>query len=285
MPQDRTQPFQWEVAPGGYQWVTSQPPSWVPGSAASSSGTGRWLTDGLPPGARWQRRLYDPMATPTLFRIFGDTPPTEDGVLTFASAYGMVLRGETIALDEETHAIGLGTPLSTWTEEILHLRNALRTWDGLQAGDKDLVTGSLRVWEQHSMLWADFPEPGAQVGPLALDDEDLNLYHETGDLSLIALHLVRQTVNFELSTGTRAQLVESTTAGRPALTTVPTSLLGAMWFQFAQAIAEDKRYRRCQECASWFEVPPDARRRNSMYCRDACKSKAYRARKATQQAE
>jgi hypothetical protein len=61
---------------------------------------------------------------------------------------------------------------------------------------------------------------------------------------------------------------------------VPRTFLAALWLQFAQAVAEDKDYRQCGECGSWFEVSPEVARTNRRFCSNACRSRLYRQRQA-----
>src|SRR6266542_2500364 len=66
--------------------------------------------------------------------------------------------------------------------------------------------------------------------------------------------------------------------GPPVTRIVPSSLLGALWLQFHQAISSRKDYRQCEVCKSWFEISPKVNRASKLYCGDACRSQAYRDR-------
>lgn len=55
-------------------------------------------------------------------------------------------------------------------------------------------------------------------------------------------------------------------------------LLHAMWFQFALAVDEGTKYRRCEVCNKPFEVSPEANRSDRRTCSNACRFKAYRNR-------
>jgi hypothetical protein len=61
---------------------------------------------------------------------------------------------------------------------------------------------------------------------------------------------------------------------------LPHNLLGALWFQFAAAVAADKDYRECKTCGTMFELSPDVNRTSRWYCDDACRVKAYRKRQS-----
>jgi hypothetical protein len=58
----------------------------------------------------------------------------------------------------------------------------------------------------------------------------------------------------------------------------PQSLAGALWLQFAHSLAAGRRYRICNECGEWFEIPLRGARISREYCTNACRSKAYRKR-------
>jgi uncharacterized paraquat-inducible protein A len=66
---------------------------------------------------------------------------------------------------------------------------------------------------------------------------------------------------------------------RTTLITLPNSLAGAIWLQFAQAMDARTNYRRCSECRQWFKVSPDVARADKSYCGDACRARAYRRRR------
>lgn len=63
------------------------------------------------------------------------------------------------------------------------------------------------------------------------------------------------------------------------LQAIPRSLLGAIWLQFAAAVAEEKHYRRCAMCRTYFELGAGVNRSDRKFCSDACRSKNYRKRK------
>jgi predicted nucleic acid-binding Zn ribbon protein len=54
----------------------------------------------------------------------------------------------------------------------------------------------------------------------------------------------------------------------------------ALWFQLAIAVARAKEFRACEVCGKPFEVSPEVNRKDRVTCSDACRSRAYRRRKA-----
>ena len=59
---------------------------------------------------------------------------------------------------------------------------------------------------------------------------------------------------------------------------VPSSLLGALWLQFHQAISGKKDYLQCAVCKTWFELTPKVNRSTKRYCSNACRTQALRDR-------
>lgn len=103
-----------------------------------------------------------------------------------------------------------------------------------------------------------------------------------GGQKRMAKEALIQEVNWHLSAPARATTLKlSSIAGVPSLRLVPRSLEAFLWVQFAQEIAGVRAYRKCEACPKWFAVTEHTRRtrRDRIYCSDACKTRAYRARK------
>jgi hypothetical protein len=90
---------------------------------------------------------------------------------------------------------------------------------------------------------------------------------------------LEKTVNERLQRGVRLVLGWERRRGEPALNPVPVSLGGCICLQLAQTIAGNKKYRECPSCGRWRELSPGKARSDSLYCGDACRSRAYRDRK------
>ena len=71
--------------------------------------------------------------------------------------------------------------------------------------------------------------------------------------------------------------------GEPRISFAPTSLLSAMWLQFALSLVGDKEFRSCKFCRRLFEISTDQTgfRSHREFCSDSCKTKDYRKRKRT----
>ena len=69
-------------------------------------------------------------------------------------------------------------------------------------------------------------------------------------------------------------------AGMLAWQHVPSSLIGLLWLQFADAIATNRIFKQCGQCNKWFETTQKAARTDKLYCSQTCRVRAYRTRQA-----
>ena len=105
-------------------------------------------------------------------------------------------------------------------------------------------------------------------------------FMRTGDVVRPALFYIQETINQHLDGRVSPGLLWDPKHERMSLYIMPESLIGALWLQFARAVDGNKKYERCAECKTWFEVSPDTFRTNRRYCKNACRFKAYRGRQA-----
>jgi hypothetical protein len=264
-----SRPFTWSVCRDGYQWIQrldlAEPLRGV--ASAENPGSGEAHQHHLVP--RSAREIsYAPLEEQTgLFRTFSETLATEEGVLGFATSYGLL--GDH---DKEVAASQLpGESLKVWADEIAWMRAAVAAWNFLRAskadGTDDLALQRLREL-RHEV-----------VHGRALPILDRTASVERGLLVELLTQDVEVAVNAQLS----GRVIPRVTAGAAAngvlgLTYEPQSLLGALWLQLASAISDDKSFRTCDFCGRWFEVSPHAKGKSRLFCSDACRAKAYRQR-------
>ena len=108
---------------------------------------------------------------------------------------------------------------------------------------------------------------------------DADTYERLKDnTSEIAQHYLRTKVNAKLlEHPATARLIHDKAHGALALFIVPSSLISAIWLQFAMAIDGDRNYRSCKNCGKWFEVGGSARRVDAEACSPSCRAAfAYR---------
>ncbi len=303
--------FDWAVHEGGYRWVTvtkvfmapaSNLPEalWnsdlaesrhvlVPGGHILESSQ-EMLTDSVPQlGApqllsqdvRW--RGYRPLSHTGLFRTFAETTPTREGILSFAHRYGRL--GSTIDTlaavtdpDKSTEAICFAERFEDWVYQIRTMHSAVSLWEMVQNHDTKGLQQFI-IWEKYSVRFQSPHSSSVIAGPDW--QEVLWRRFQAGDVIEPALVVVQDIVNKNLVRRVSPQLLLKHDSPGLILYHLPTSLLDALWLQFAQAINGNKRYQRCRECNDAFELTPEITRADRVYCSDACRMKAYRRRKST----
>lgn len=272
--------FVWRVPTTGYRWcrrdgedlieVADDAPTDPAAREFLVPVTDGQFRDALPEDAPAEDRLIyrdtRPLREHTgLFREFAATKRTRAGIKGFANRYGNL--GEFDALDEledrsesieppgdvetaEEYAEWVRTTQceyrradsgARWRAEVERMRRCVAAWDGARAADDD----------QKQMA---------------------------GVVRVINNALYENRVGVELE---QPPTPARRARNRVALRFVPVSLAGALWAQFALAVAGDFEYRRCDACRAWYALDPDTTRTSRLYCGDACRARHYRAKKAS----
>jgi hypothetical protein len=204
------------------------------------------------PAGPWRTREYQPLKEFSgLFRTFAATPPTEEGILAFANQYGHL--GAWPNAPEEFPD---GTDELDTEEELAEY---------LAACEKVIPDEPFEAWvEEIRRVRA------------CLERWDRVQRGEGGETDLLS---VQNGVDLGIRFSAQARLLKDRRRGGLTIQIMPENLLGAIWLQFAEAVSGNKKYRACATCGRWYELSPDKARADSVYCREACRSRAYRARK------
>jgi hypothetical protein len=317
--------FRWQVPENGYEWLDARvpldggaaPPDRGQGQPArlltdhfTAAGPGRGRKQALP---RW--REYDPLrgwGCRTLFRTFAETPPTEQGILTFANQYGGLGARCAAAVNvpaEPGLEVGIeGEPLGWWLWQLAWMRQAVRLWDAAHANDREALARLVRrKVDPDRVLYTAPPEvPPGVCHPPGEAREDLVIASTRSrrelladllkprpgapskpgklkrlDLSGAAQAYLNRLINSRLRGKASPMLLLDPDGGETRLRWVPHNLLGCLWLQLAETVHAGRDQWECSVCKKWFEAKrrdhrPDARH----FCGTACRSLAYRARQA-----
>ena len=311
--------FRWVRYPGHYRWVDDPIPlsdrNLVDGKNTKLSS--RFPTSILSHLTECSTtRSYEPLrSAPGLFRIFAETEPTKEGILAFADKFGTLTEGVFIiiesASEKELQAAGLpcgptfregrigslkGEYLHRWRYEILEMRDAVFLWDLIRTPDDAALrahvswiptrkSGEFAVAFRldRKTPWPDTLGSQKGIESLALiPPPPAATPYSLGELKLPVVEYLADAINSHLKEDVSPRIGWDRDLGRLALSFVPSTLLGAMWLQFAQAANANADYRECENCGRMFEVSRTAARSarsDRLFCTDACKSKAYRGRK------
>jgi hypothetical protein len=264
-----------------------------------------WREPGLALVGRYgaASRQYRPLAgNLSLYRALAAVDPTGEGILAFVERYGRLGKGVETSADLPNGRHGIVEPFGTWRTVIVWLRETVRLWDMIEAGDSDGLASVIK-WDGKGAVrycvpaavgellwpgWENLPEDyrrqaekreadcytiaGGVLGP------DRLLRLTPGDVLQPARYLLLDLVNGMLGNTTQPALLWDDKAGRPILRHYPNSLLGAAYLQFATAILSGRVSRTCQVCGRQFEVTTLASRNDRLTCSNTCRTRAYRDR-------
>lgn len=269
--------FGWERTTSGYRIIRTEeaPPR--------QSRPARYLTDGVLPGERRSICRYDPLEEPYLFARFAALNPLrDDSILAFANEYGLLEEPVRIFLPQkDTHAgppIGRGEPLTLWQKEIESMRYAVGLWEMIKKNDRKGLSEIIH-WHGED-LYVSLGASG--LSPLQARS---SVEFRRDDVIEPARHLVLLTVNVHLRGRVSPQLLwkrDPTKRGGQrdmGLFFVPSSLIGALWLQFADTVDGDGYVRWCARCGEPFVAGAGEKRSNAQYCSQACQKLAWQREK------
>jgi hypothetical protein len=274
------QPFQfaWEVPEAGYRCER--------GFAVDSQGqvgpkSEVMLVELTPVGvSRMVRRHQTWNENTGLFLEFAQVDVTPEGIIAFANRYGalggklrqMVILGNRKTTEKKSAYPG--EAVSAWIKEIVSLRRFLPLWDAKRKPEIIFKT------KPHGIFAESIEPPFISETVVYLDTEPDNYERLRDKPAEIARHYLKAKVNAKLVEHySPPRLLDEKVYGGLPLFIVPTSLIAALWLQFAFAIDGGRQYRSCKNCKKWFEIGSSVRRTDAEACSDSCRAAfAYKHR-------
>ncbi len=245
-----------------------------------------------------QLRYYEPLSEePGLFRRFSELPvDNPESWVEFANRYGLLGNTVCVAKTDDEHPKREAELLDEWAYQVWLMKSIVRLWslwrDEQNEGElRKLVKQNPQVnryWTYSNPLG---PFPGVRyLGKKYRRDlkwyfpaqKTCEFTDDCNNSRKAAALLLLSEVNDQLSEHASPALVYDIATRRPVLRLRPTTLLGALWLQFAQAINEDDALHPCASCGKWFVVnnAKDARRKRKRFCSALCKLHDHRRRQA-----
>jgi hypothetical protein len=284
--------FVWHKPANGFEWQdgTLLVPNNQTGISASDREETRFLVAKTMETPRHWR--YNPLAKhPTLYMEFANLEPTEEAYAKFASDYGDLGVGVFL----ESNGLGaVSDPFCRWRSAHARIRavadvlSAIQTEDVTTLKQWFIVTNNgARYERQDPVTW--------HSSCLVTLEGQLREYLWTwatkadSDAEMLlriargwAQHEINEAIGGSKQPGTNSSLrvVFDQERDRMTIRIVPETLIGAMWFQCARVLTQNPTFRACKHCGKWFELSPDTRRKQAIYCSDRCKVAAYRAKKS-----
>ena len=284
--------FRWYVDEGGYNWLR------VPWQEKFLIGAWRelelFLTSGVPEGVERPVHWYYPLHQHTgLFRHFAGIEISKDSIQKFANTYGLLggnlSKSILLPLKDSVQippgkgrkpkrrgTLGIGETARSWVDEISEMRRALMFWDLVAAKDRKRLSQHVH-WVRPDAVRIDFESGSSWIATPEIRSYRLDQIPK-GDVIRPTLFYIQEIINKHVEGRVSPRLLWDTQRQQMSMHIVPNSLIGALWLQFARAVDGEKKYERCLECKTWFEVSLEAARTNRKYCKDACRFKAYRQR-------
>ena len=277
--------FRWDVVLTGHRWIRTH-------EVADGSGRGKkllLLTNGIGMGETYDYRVYSPLLTKGgLFQVFAETKLTREGISKFADEWGLLGEGEDSIHPDDAGALKIyGERFELWHDSIRETNRAVRLWKW--ATEKDTTSLSqLLAWQDEtkskSAGWAyceELHESGnkPKKGVVRYNDFlDLKSYPDLRrkDICAAALRFVQKWIDLNLGPRCGPRVLWHFERREYCLRIMPSSLLGAIWWQFARAFVGDIRFRPCKVCSKPIEISSEAFREDREFCSPACRQRDHR---------
>lgn len=240
-------------------------------------------------------REYVPEHVPDLYRALASTPTTADGILRFVKRYGLLGIAEPIPVDEAVNPDGSVWRnymqiefAHAWVREIRLMKSCVDILDLVDHPFKPdrralakLFSYRNGAWLVNSSYLPGYTKQGkVENVDLEIWADDPDAFKATGpdDVIGVATEFLRAVTDSQLSARVTASVVRSSDGDSLALVYKPTSLLGAVWLQFAKVMTHTDNTRACLECGKMFEF----QRRTKLFCGEACQKKFNRKKARAQ---
>jgi len=220
--------------------------------------------------------LYNPLAAYTgLFKTFArlgmkrgvlltskGIAKNKPGIVAFAAKFGLLGSNKLDAGIRIEQVDGVPQQLEMfdkWVEEISKLSRAVALWEAIRLEDRAFLKKHIR----HSVKTKSFTYKSEYAGVSLSEEFYKSIQHEYSPHE----YILKELVNTHLVTSSAALLVKN--AGQFEVFNMPHSLIGALWQQFAQAIAGNRTYKTCEWCGIEFDAT--VFRSDRKTCSDSCR--------------
>ncbi len=254
---------------------------------------------------------YQPLKLyPKLYKEFGNlgldqhnAKVGEKNILAFANEYGNLGEGveENISLmySETEGILSSGESYSKWCDQITKMHHAIKLWELIRDNDTKSLADLLFWTPDGGIKYYSLPRgweyPLEEIDRLNLPynywtrwirhklDQNTNQVAwkiKRNDNRIAGLFFLKDLISENLKGKVSPRILWNSKKKELQMLLFPSSLIGALWFQFAQVVVRQKSLKTCVVCGKIIvgEEMLDARR-DKLYCSKACKSKAYRERK------
>lgn len=279
-------PFYWLVEEQGYEWrrgLASEPRLAARGSKTPQS----------------RPQIYAPLRDERLFLKFANLKTNSVDIQRFANRYGLLFNrySDKSAVRRPSgvyHTAQLhGTSLRKWKEEIERMSVLVRIWKGIK-GARKAELEKVIIWKgkntvDYKLGWSDTLLASPHFNRALLDR------FKPLDVVKPAMYLLQAEINkriADISNSDHLAIVPRLVwCPGPRIDGVakpdhhqriifqPTSLLAAVWLQFARAVTGEYQLQVCEGCGEYFQVGKGARRTHTKTCSSRCRQRASRRKR------
>src|SRR2546427_2867913 len=251
--------FVWHVNESGYQWVRAAKIESETGARMSVD----WCLVARPvPGSmvKPQRPLEEHTG---LFRDFSQLELKRDAILRFADQHGPLFGPLSTVVPASARTLITGERFADWKLAVTEMATLSELWRASAERDVEALRRFIFWKEEHVY----YKIPGGRMAVIASSKFDTEKWAslQREDLVLPARLALQSELDERLSSRSRHLLIGPrliwTTNTDLQLVLQPSSLLAAMWLQFAQAVAGNYQLRVCEGCGGDFFGGGGARKR------------------------
>jgi hypothetical protein len=218
---------------------------------------------------------------PGLFREFAKLNPTKEAIQGFAGQYGDLFNRyaleQGVRRDDDTAT--QGASFETWTKEIYDMRALVELWEQIQHRHIAALKKIIK-WTAKGVGYAiETPRHAADVLLAHADIPGTGFARfRRNDVLAPAKSALQREINKRIAEQPTLPRLAFTPDYHQRLIFVPPNLLGAMWLQFARAVAGEFELYACDApgCGKFFQRGPGGRRADATTCSDACRQRKKR---------
>ena len=212
-----------------------------------------------------------------LFQQFAKLEPTEPEILSFANRYGLLGISEWVSHQGSGKPTTDGERLDIWLQEIPTMQRLVDLWGLIRSESGDLKKF---FTFKEDCIHFNYVSKFKRYGEVVVWKDHPAFEELRNDVMGTAWHLLGTSINEKLNTyHVTARLMRDRRVDREMTLFInPSSLISALWLQFARAVEGNRQYTVCEFCHMPFEVGRSAggKRTDAKFCSDSHRA-AYAA--------
>ncbi len=203
-------------------------------------------------------RTYHPLTDfPSLFLEFAECNLDIHDMLSFANKYGLLK--EEVLLDQYSPLGTSADSLELWQISLRTLKESFQMWEAIKINNIFTLSRFVK-WQE---LIAGYNSPccfSPSTNEPFYQDLAITPFHKVyrrlvkGDVIFPAKIFLQRIVNINLRQNPTTAQLRLTSENDLRQYFSPRNLLGVLWFQFAQAVAGNTKFKQCVHCLQWEDV-------------------------------